>query len=225
MDGSVHARPSSRTLGALFGEDFDRPQTAAPEPASVEPVFSAADLANAREAAWRQGHAAGLEEAAASEAAATRRAIDLVAAGFADAADAAAAQAEQSADAIARLLLDSLAATFPVLCACYGEAEVLAIVRSVLPALGLEQSVTIRANPLTARSLTREIDRLDPAIATHVEIVACDAMTPGDVKVAWHNGAAVRDATALWQQVAAILAPAGLLRTDVVFKRETVDGD
>ena len=50
-------------------------------------------------------------------------------------------------------------------------------------------------------------------------------MTPGDVRIAWRGGAAARDATALWQQVAAILAPAGLLRTDVVFKRETVDGD
>ena len=37
-------------------------------------------------------------------------------------------------------------------------------------------------------------------------------MAPGDVRIAWHNGAATRDAAALWQQVAAILAPAGLLR-------------
>jgi flagellar biosynthesis/type III secretory pathway protein FliH len=224
MDGSMHFRPSSRPLGALFDEDFDRP-AAAPEPAAIEPVYSAADLAAARVAARQEGHAGGLAEAAADEAAATRHAIESVAAQVADAAGAAAAMAERSADAIARLLLDSLAAAFPVLCACYGEAEVQAIVRSVLPALTQEQSVTVRANPLTARPLFREIARLDPDFAARVQIDECDAMTPGDVKIAWRNGAAIRDATALWEQVAAILAPAGLLRTDVAFKLETVDGD
>ncbi len=224
MDGSLNFKPSSRPLGALFGEDFDRPE-ASPEPEVIEPVFSAAELANAREAAWQQGNAAGLQEAAASDSAATRRTIEAIAAQFAEARDTAAALAEQSADAIARLLLDSLAAAFPVLCACYGEAEVQAIVRSVLPALTQEQMVTIRTNPLTARSLVREIGRLDPDLAARVQIAESDAMTPGDVKIAWRNGAAIRDATALWEQVAAILAPAGLLRTDVVFNMETVDGD
>jgi flagellar biosynthesis/type III secretory pathway protein FliH len=224
MDGSLHFRPSSQPLGTLFGDDFDRPETA-PEPEVIEPAFSAAELANAREEAWREGNAAGLREAAASEAAATRRAIESVAAQFAEVHDAAAAHAEQSADAIARLLLDSLAAAFPVLCACYGEAEVQAIARSVLPALTQEQLVTVRTNPLTARSLMREIGRLDPDFAARVQIIECDAMTPGDVKISWRNGAVVRDATALWEQVAAVLAPAGLLRTDVVFSRETVDGD
>jgi flagellar biosynthesis/type III secretory pathway protein FliH len=224
MDGSVHSRPSSQPRGTLFGEDFDRPE-AAPAQEAIEPVFSAAELANAREAAWRQGNTAGLAEAAAGDAAAMRCTIESIAAQFADARDTAAALAEQSADAIARLLLDSLAAAFPVLCACYGEAEVQAIVRSVLPALTQEQVVTIRTNPLTARSLVREIGRLDPDLAARVQIVESDAMTPGDVKIAWRNGAAVRDATALWEQVAAILAPAGLLRTDVVFNRETVNGD
>jgi flagellar biosynthesis/type III secretory pathway protein FliH len=224
MDGSVHFKSSSRPLGALFGEDFDRPD-ATPEPDAIEPVFSAAELANAREAASREGNAAGRDEAVACDAAATRVAIEALAAQFADARDTAAALAEQSADAIARLLLDSLAAAFPVLCASYGEAEVQAIVRSVLPALNQEQAVTVRTNPLTARSLLREIGRLEPDFASRVQIVECDAMTPGDVKIAWRNGAVVRDATALWEQVAAILAPAGLLRTDVVFNRETVDGD
>jgi flagellar biosynthesis/type III secretory pathway protein FliH len=224
MDGSVHFKSSSRPLGALFAEDFDRPE-AASEPEAVEPVFSAAELANARDTASREGNAAGRDAAVASDAAATRVAIEALAAQFADARETAAGLAEQSADAIARLLLDSLAAAFPVLCASYGEAEVQAIVRSVLPALNQEQAVTVRTNPLTARSLLREIGRLEPDFASRVQIVECDAMTPGDVKIAWRNGAVVRDATALWEQVAAILAPAGLLRTDVVFNRETVDGD
>ncbi len=225
MDGSVNSKSSSQSLGALFGEDFDQPERVA-EPDAIEPVYTAAELAKAREAAWREGNAGGQQEAAASDAAATRRAIEAMAAQWADASDAAAARAEQTADAIARLLLDSLAAAFPTLCACYGEAEVQAIVRSVLPALTQEQVITVRTNRLTAPSLVREIGRLDPAFAARVQIVECDLMTPGDVKIDWHNGRAIRDATALWEQVAAVLAPAGLLRTDVVFNREeTVNGD
>ena len=225
MDGSVHWRPSPASLGTLFAEDFDRPQADAAEPEAPEPVFSAADLAAARTAAWREGNAAGLADTAANDDAATRRAVESIAVQFAAAGEAAVAHAEQSADAIARLLLDSLAAAFPTLCACYGEAEVQAIVRSVLPALTQEPSVTVRANPLTAPAIMREIGRLDPDLGARVRIVECDAMTPGDVRIAWRNGAAVRDAAALWEQVAAVLAPAGLLRAGAMMMRETADGD
>jgi flagellar biosynthesis/type III secretory pathway protein FliH len=222
MDGSLHCAQTRRQIRALFDQDFDMPEVA-PEPEVIEPVYSSAELATEREAAWRQGHAAGLEAAAAGDTAATRSAIEAVSAQLASARDTAAALAEQSADAIARLLLDSLAAAFPVLCARYGEAEVQAIVRTVLPALTQEQVITVRANPRTAPSLVREIGGLDPDLAARVEVVACNAMPPGDVRVAWRNGAAVRDTAAVWQQVAAILAPAGLLRVDAMTIRETVD--
>ena len=134
------------------------------------------------------------------------------------------ANCQKLAEAIARLLLDSLAATFPTLCARYGDAEVRAIIRAVLPALTQEAAITVRAHPRTAAALAAEIAHLDPDLVAHVQTVECDAMPPGDVRIAWHNGTATRDAAALWQQVAAVLAPAGLLRTDAAIK-ETVDGD
>jgi flagellar assembly protein FliH len=222
MDGSLHFVPSPPPLGALFDEDFDLPD-AAPEPEVIEPVFSMGELASARAAARREGHAAGLAEAAASDAAATRRVTEAIASHLADASDTAKALAEQTADAIARLLLDSLAAALPAFCARYGEAEVQAIVRSVLPALTQEPVVTMRASPRTTPGILREIGRLDPDIVSRVQIVECETMAPGDVRIAWRNGAAVRDTDALWQQVAAILAPAGLLRADAAIG-ETIDG-
>jgi hypothetical protein len=78
MDGFAH-RPK---LGTLFAEDFDTPD-AALEPEVIEPVFSAAEMTAAREAAWRDGHAAGLEEAIAGDAAATRQAMTAIAEQFA----------------------------------------------------------------------------------------------------------------------------------------------
>ena len=209
-------------VGKLFAEDFDVPEVA-PDPEAIEPVYSARELTAARDAAWRDGHEAGLQDAATSDNAATRQAIAAFAEQFAMECEAATARDEQSAEAIARLLLDSLAAIFPTLCVRYGDAEVRAIVRTVLPALTQEPAITVRANPRTARALTQEITRLDPDLAEHVQAVDCDAMSPSDVRIAWRNGTATRDAAALWQQVAAVLAPAGLLRADAA-SRETVHG-
>ena len=223
MDGSLHSSQRPRIVSTLFDEDFDV-RLVAPEPEVIEPVFSAEELATARDAAWREGQVAGLEAAAASEAAATLQALEAIASQIRTNHDEAVALAEQTAEGIARLLLDSLAAAFPVLCSHYGEAEVRAIVRFVLPSLTQEPAIAVRAHPHTAAALTQEIDNLDPDIAARVQIVTCDAMPPGDVRVTWHNGSAVRDAAGLWDQVAAVLAPAGLLRADAKI-RETVDGD
>jgi flagellar assembly protein FliH len=200
-------------LGALFAEDFDRPPAAA-EAAPAEPVYTAGELAAAREVAWQEGREAGLGEAAASDAAALAAAMTAIGEQLAATREAASAEAEGAADGIARLLLDALAASFPVLCARYGDAEVRAIVRSVLPALFQEPAITVRAHPRTAAAIAQELARLDPDIAARVHMTDCDAMPPGDVRIVWRSGTATRDAAALWQQVAAVLAPAGLLRAD-----------
>jgi flagellar biosynthesis/type III secretory pathway protein FliH len=207
--------------GALFGDDFDLPESA-PEPEVIEPLFSASEVAAARETAWREGNAAGLSESTDGNVAATRRAVEAIAASVAAECNAAAARAERTAEAIAGLLLDSLAATFPALCARYGDAEVCAIVRAVLPALTREPAITVRANPITAAAVAEEFARLDPDLAAHVRTIECDAMPRGDVRVAWHNGGATRDAAGLWRQVAEVLVPAGLMRVDAMI-RETID--
>src|SRR4051794_22252339 len=129
MDGSLHAPPILRSFSALFAEDFDAREVP-PDPEVIEPSFSASELAGARDAAWREGHLAGLHETAASEAVATRQALEAIASQIKDGHDAAIALAEQTFEAIARLLLASLAAMFPALCARYGDAEVGAIIRS-----------------------------------------------------------------------------------------------
>jgi hypothetical protein len=218
MDGSIYAP----RFGALFAEDFDLPQTAA-APETIEPVFSASDLTAAREAAWHEGRAVGVQEAATSDAMATKQAIAQITELLHAEAQAGVARAEREAASIAQLLLDCLAATFPTLAARYGDAEVRAIIRTVLPALIREPEITIRTHPDTVLLIAQEIVGLDPDLKQHVKTVPCDDMAPGDLRIAWRNGSAVRNTTALWQQVAEILAPAGLLRTDIGMK-EIEDG-
>jgi flagellar biosynthesis/type III secretory pathway protein FliH len=219
MDGRTH-----RTRhGNLFAEDFDLPQGAS-APESVEPVFSAEELAVARESAWREGHDAGLLEATTSDTASIRQTIAQIGAHLRTESEAAALRAEQQAESIGQLLLSSLAATFPALSEHYGEAEARAVVRTVLPALTQEPTITIRTHPDTAAAIICEIGQLDPELSGRVEIVPAETMIPGDVRVAWRNGSAVRSVNALWQQVVDVLAPAGLLPEDARVK-EMVDGD
>jgi flagellar biosynthesis/type III secretory pathway protein FliH len=223
MSDVLHApqRPQRpQRPGSLFDEDFDVIEPT-PEPEVIEPVFSASELAAAREATWHDGHDAGIQEATHSDAAATRQAMEAIARELRADRTAATALAEQAAQSITHLLLESLAAAFPVLCSRYGDAEVCAIARTVLPALTQEPVITVRVNPRTAAALAHELAQLDPDIAEHVQTSQCDSMPPGDVRIAWHNGGAMRDAAALWEQIAAILVPAGLLRTDALSKEAT----
>ena len=190
----------------LFAEDFDMPGAAA-EPEVIEPTFSVGELAEAREAAWRDGRSAGLQESAADNATAICETVTAISAQLAAEREASAAHAEHNAEAIGRLLLDSLAAAFPALCTRFGNDEVRALVRIVLPALSQEPTIAVRANPHTAASVMQEVARLAPELMARVETIECDDMAPGDVRVTWRNGTAVRDAASLWEQVTEALVP------------------
>jgi flagellar biosynthesis/type III secretory pathway protein FliH len=196
----------------LFAEDFDLPSEgdSAPEPEVIEPTFSATELEAARAEAWKAGSDAASAEAATANHAAIRQTVAAVAEQFSAAHDELLELAEQSATAIARLLLGSLGVVLPELAARYGEAELQAIIRIVLPGLFKEPAVTLRINPQHCATLTRDIERQDPDLAARLQIVPTESIPPGDARIGWRNGGATRDATALWDQVAATLALSGL---------------
>lgn len=203
----------------LFAEEFDLAPgvtiiDAPPEPEIIAPVFTAGDIAHARDAAFAEGHAAGIAEAEAAELGRARHALATMAAQLGAASQDAALLAERAAEEIARLLLDTLTTLLPALCARHGEAELRAVIRAVLPALMREPAVTVRINPLLAPAVRDELGRLDPELAERVRLVPAETMPAGDVRVAWQDGAAVRDTRAVWDQVAAALSEAGLLMHD-----------
>jgi flagellar assembly protein FliH len=209
---SASTRRPTLKSGRLFAEDFDLPRRAAnPEPEVVNPTYSAAELAEARAEAWAAGHAAGTTEANRTIAAMTGSLLEAIAAALHDAKEAANAVAGRSVEAIARLLLDSLDKLFPALCERHGEAELCALVRSILPALAQEPAITVRLNPMHTPALMRELGRLDPDLVERVRLLPVEAIATGDVRVSWRDGSASRDNAALWQQVRAVLEPAGLL--------------
>ena len=123
----------------------------------------------------------------------------------------ASAVAESAAEETARLLLRVLASMMPALCARHGAADVAALVRAVVPALAHEPRVTIRVNPHVRDAVGAELARVAPEWGERIELIATDAMVPGDARVAWGNGAASRGVAELWDRVVTRLVPLGLL--------------
>jgi flagellar biosynthesis/type III secretory pathway protein FliH len=212
----------SRARGILFAEDFDLAGCGpAPEPEIIAPVFTAADLEQARITGWQEGYDAARAELAAEAERGAQETAGAIAAQIAAARHELRHMAEESAETIARLLLESFAVAFPSVCAEFGEKEVAALLRTVLPALSQEPAVTVRACPSVLQAVAPEIERLDPDFAERVRLVP-SAMPPGDVRISWHAGKAARDTASLWSEIAEILAPAGFL-TAAAARRELAD--
>ncbi len=211
--------------GVLFAEDFDLPEREpdghradgcepeAGEPEVIAPVFDPAQMAAAKAASFDEGWAAGRAALLAEDTARLRQAVETLSGELDAAGQAARSIGEQAAEAVARLLLAALGVVMPALCASYGDAEANAVARIVLPALSGEPEIVIRAHPRTAPGLLAAIARIDPDLAARVRLTPTDAMAPGDLRIAWQDGLAVRDGAALWREVAAILLPQGLLAT------------
>ena len=192
--------------GILFAEDFEF-EDAAPEPVAAVPVpaYGDEDIAVARLQGFEAGRIAARREIEAEGEVRLRHAMVKLGVQLDAATEAARNAAEDTADAIARLLLSTLGAVLPALCAAHGEAEAVMVARAVLPALTAEPAITVRAHPRTLPALEREITRIDPDLMPRVRRLPVEAMLPGDVRIAWQDGAAVRDTTALWNDIVAVL--------------------
>ncbi len=198
----------------LFAEDFDldgQDPGGDAEPETIVPSYTAAELDEARRAGFAAGRQAGVEEARASQLAATTDALGAIAAALGEACAQASRHAEEAAAAPARRLLSALAAQFPARCRHHGSAEVVAVARAVLPELLREPEVSVRVSPHDAEALRQEIGRLEAGLAARLQLIPTDAMARGDIAIAWQDGAASRDGAALWRAVAEALGSAGLL--------------
>jgi len=192
----------------LFADDFDEP-VQEPEPEVIEPAFTAAELAAAREQGWAEGHAAALQETAAAQDVALRESAGQLVDQLAALARDLRQEAEQRAEAIADLLLEMLAALFPSLNAAHGEQEALALVRALMPGLARMPAVTIRSNPTLVGTLAREIERVELADPAAITVIPSESVPPGDVRLIWAEGGASRDAAETWARVSAMLREAG----------------
>ncbi len=199
---------SRAVAGVLYAEDFDAPDLPSPpEPEAIEPTFSLAELEEAR----AEARAAARLDAEESQAAARLRALEAIGAGLDAARDTAREDAAAASEAIARTMLGALTACLPSLCVRYGAAEVRTLARAVLPALMDEPRITVRLSPHDARMLAEEIARLEPELAARISLAPTDAVPRGDLRIAWQDGLAVRDAAASRAAVHDALSALGLI--------------
>ncbi len=217
MHAGTHGhQPVTPLSGILFLEDFE-PGEAPPAPAPVAPApaLTDADLARAREAAHAEGYEQGLAQARSEGAEATGRALETIAAFMHSVGETAARAAESHAKAVAALLLATLGALLPRLSDRFGAEEAAAIALALRPGLRHQPAICVRAHPRTcapiAAAMTEALRDLDPELCARMRFVEAPAMLPGDVRIEWDDGAAVRDTAALWADVAAILSPLDLL--------------
>ena len=204
-------------IGVLYAEDFDdlgdnvvvlsHPE---PEPEIIEPVFTAAELDAARADALLAGRAAAERDLTTAR----NQLLQSLVTGIAETRAAARDIAEQAASGVATCMLSLMAACLPALCAQHGAAELQALVRVLLPALTEEPRVTVRINPQMLPVMQAEIDGLDAEIAERVHLLATDSMPPGDARITWAEGSAVRDTSRARAAFEDGLAELGLLQRE-----------
>jgi flagellar biosynthesis/type III secretory pathway protein FliH len=160
-----------------------------------------------------EAYAEGLREAgeaARGEAGhATARALAAIATQLADATQVVAARAEANAEAVARLVMDTLAVTLPTLAARHGAAEIAAFIAALHAPLAEVTAFTIHVHPSLTVPVAEHLAALGTGVAAQV---LPDAALPiGDARAEWAEGRAIRAASRARDAVADTLRPLGLL--------------
>lgn len=202
---------STNLAAGLFGEDFDLIPRARPETDAAKELAERAE----REAALARAFADGVREGAAQAAAERDEAMRHLLTACADQLRAAEQEANRvagdSADAIAQALFRVLATLLPASCARMGPVEVAAIARDILPALAREPDIAVQLNPRDEAAFDAALARLAPELRERLTLRATDAIAPGDIRVVWSDGKAVRSTATAWEAIVAVLERFGFL--------------
>jgi flagellar assembly protein FliH len=199
----------------LFADDFAAPPPPPPVPALPEPSpppsYGQDELDAAIVEAQAQGHAKGLADAAAATEARVADTLATIAERLADAAASAARVTGESADAIARLVLGAVLAGYPLLGERHGLEEVRWLLRRTLPGLLAEPRVTFRVHPSMVPAIGEVLATVPHDERRHMTIERSDAIPPGDARITWPHGGAIRNIADTVKAIEDILRPYGLL--------------
>ena len=111
-------------------------------------------------------------------------------------------------------MLSALAACLPALCEHHGAGELRTFVRALLPALMDEPRIIVRVHPHMAGVMQDEIDGLDAEMVERIQLLPTDVIPPGDVRISWADGSAVRDTARARAAFEDGLAGLGLLQPE-----------
>lgn len=202
----------------MFDLDFDDPEAVAraergpePEPEVVEeaepeivvPTFSEEELGEAREEAYKEGFEAGRKEAAEAT---EEKLLSTVEKACEEMSAIYNAQYEANRD-IAKEMISVASAIakkmFPDLNARNALGEIERVVQETLSAITEEPRVQIMVPPDLRESFLERLTTMTNRAGFDGKVfVNPDAsLNPGDCRIEWSNGAAVRDSEALWEMI------------------------
>ena len=213
---SVNATHAQASGLGLFVQDFDDPAGGGvivldePEVAEAAAAITQEFLEDACAAAHTAGLVAGRAEAAAARDGEQRALLAALLDQLRDADAQIRGAVEEAGGGLARLVLASLAAAFPSLCARHGAAELMRFTRDVTALLAQEPRIVIRVHPSMLPVLDECLGTLEPEQRETVLVEPRSSLMPGDARIAGRHGLAVRDAAALQARLDDILAPLGL---------------
>jgi flagellar assembly protein FliH len=205
---------------ALFARDFDAPldnvivlddaEEESPQAEPPPPPITQAMLDAAVEAARAEGLREGRAEAADAREAARHAMQATLINQLRDAETQLRGAVEEAGGQLAALVLAMLDAGFPALRARHGAAELSRFTRDIVGLLAEEPRIVIRIHPDLRPALDEVLGGLEPERREAILVEAREALPPGDARIAWRHGMAVRDTEALRLRLAETLAPLGL---------------
>jgi flagellar assembly protein FliH len=200
----------------VFDEDFAGPRRArvepAPEPEVIVPSYSAAELEEARRAAFREGQDAGRTAATQEADAQGRAALASLARALGPAMEDARATQQAAAEGAARLVLGALMALHPALSQTLAQADIMAMAQALLPALADEPRLTVHLAPAMATALREQLEQAAATahFAGRLDVRADDAMAGDAATLTWSGGDANRDPARARAALLDALGPLGL---------------
>ena len=175
----------------------DEPQPPPP------PTFSEAELERAR----RDSLAKGREEAAAeAEASRERRVADLLQTISREFSTLFAAEdlrnAQYEAESV-RLTLATLQRLFPAMNQKYGLSEIQRVIQEVLESQREQATIKIEVEPDYVETIRDHVKRVlkQANISGNCEVTGNQALGPGDCRMSWENGGALRESTAVAEDI------------------------
>jgi len=212
---SEAVRAVASTQKFLFDESFDEP-VAPPQPEPLEeeapppPTFSEAELATAREEAYRAGLQAGQEEARQGLEQASADTLASIGIALGEMITTIDRRAQEIEGASLRAAVDVARRLVPSLAASQAQVEVETIIAECLERLREEPRIVVRVADAAIDTIKSRLDDLAESKGFEGRIVLLSQpdFQPSEVKVEWADGGAERNLAAIWGDVDAALARA-----------------
>ncbi|MEJ0062844.1 MAG: FliH/SctL family protein [Alphaproteobacteria bacterium] len=194
----------------LFDRSFDGLQPDDAGAQKIEPTFSQAQLDEARQAAYAEGHAAAEQASIKTQTAAVLTAAQQIERHLERLLDQAAKDsAEQKADIMA-IALTIAHKLLPDFAAQHGFGEIQSLVNRALEAMAREPRLVIRVHDELLDSLKIALESITTrhAYAGKIVLLADDMLGHYDCKIEWADGGMERDANLIWQEIDRAVAQA-----------------